>query len=80
MISEYLYVNQISTKKSPFWPDYQKDVLVCFMVTQGKTPRKPTDEECDGVPMSEELWSLAQDCWEIEAEQRPTIDSVLGRL
>jgi hypothetical protein len=80
MVSEYMSFNQISTKKSPFYPDITTEELVRDMVERGETPRKPTDEECSGVPMSEELWSLAEDCWITDAKQRPTIDNVLERL
>jgi hypothetical protein len=73
------YACQISTKHSPFYPDVRQDGLIRDTVERGVSPRKPRDEECEGLPMSEELWSLAEDCW-VEAQLRPTISSVLERL
>jgi hypothetical protein len=70
--------HQISTKKSPFHPTNEN--LIRDMVETGVEPNKPTATECEGVPMSEELWSLARDCWKMDAKQRPTIGSVLERL
>jgi hypothetical protein len=70
--------HQISTKKSPFHPTHEN--LIRDMVETGVEPNKPTDKDCEGVPMSEELWSLARDCWKMDAKQRPTIGSVLERL
>jgi hypothetical protein len=80
MVSEYMSFNQISTKKSPFYPDITTEELVRDMVERGETPRKPTDEECDGAPILEDLWSLANDCWKMEAKQRPSMGRVLERL
>jgi hypothetical protein len=80
MVSEYMSFNQISTKKSPFYPDITNEELVADMVEQGETPRKPTDQECDGAPISEDLWSLANDCWKKEAQKRPSMENVLERL
>jgi hypothetical protein len=80
MVSEHMSFNQISTKKSPFYPDITTEELVRDMVERGETPRKPRDEECDGAPISEDLWSLANDCWKMEAKQRPSMGRVLERL
>jgi hypothetical protein len=78
MVSEHTSFNQISIKKSPFHPIHEN--LIWDMVESGVEPNRPTETECEGVPMTEELWSLARDCWKMDAKQRPTIGSVLERL
>jgi hypothetical protein len=65
-------------KQRPFFP--RSDLAVTLHIIKGETPKRPTQEECDGVPMSDDLWSLAVDCWAMNPKERPTIDNVLQRL
>jgi hypothetical protein len=72
-------MHQISTKARPLFPDVRESV-VFFRTIMGLIPTRPTQEECDGVLMSDDLWSLAVDCWAMDPKERPTIDNVLERL
>jgi hypothetical protein len=72
-------MHQISTKAHPLFPDVRESV-VFFRTIKGLIPTRPTQEECDGVLMSDDLWSLAVDCWAMYPKERPTIDNVLERL
>jgi hypothetical protein len=56
------------------------EMNVCLRVAMGEQPSRPQPNECDGVPMSDQLWNLAQDCWKSETEARPTAAEVLKRL
>ena len=56
------------------------DTAVLFHVAGGGRPLKPTDEECNGENVPSELWEVAEQCWCLDPQARPTMDSIHGHL
>jgi hypothetical protein len=55
-------------------------MAVLFVIMRGAKPPRPTTDDCHGYAMSEELWLLADDCWEPNPEDRPEMTNITGRL
>jgi hypothetical protein len=69
---------QICTRKVPF--HYKQEMTIPFLVLSGKHPMRPSEEDCGGHAMPDELWEMAQECWSMKPEDRPSIESLVRRL
>jgi hypothetical protein len=49
-------------------------------VMNDEKPDRPSEQDCDGYPMSNGLWKLAHDCWEMIPADRPRIGELLEKL
>ena len=70
------YPRWIFTGKIPF-PN-SADLIVPFLVTEGRRPSKPT--EASRLGLSSDVWRLVQDCWKQRRKKRPEIQYVTRRL
>lgn len=55
------------------------DAGVILSVIAGKRPQRPDDDALI-EPISDELWSVIEECWAHEAEKRPEMSSVVKKL
>jgi hypothetical protein len=55
-------------------------MAVLFLIMRGSQPPRPTEADCYGHVMPEELWGLANDCWEASPGDRPEMADIIGRL
>jgi serine/threonine protein kinase len=69
---------QVCTQRAPFHG--VSDYTVVFKLMKGEKPDRPSEQDCAGYPMSDDLWQLANDCWEALPGGRPKIFEVLERL
>ncbi|GLB42831.1 putative protein with domain-containing protein [Lyophyllum shimeji] len=53
-----------------------RDQAVVLKVTKGERPGRPSAES----GLTDEIWSLMQDCWETTPAKRPTVDQVIEWL
>lgn len=64
------------THKQPF--SHLSDFAVIVAVAlKGELPKRPTEEQCQGVQMDDDLWTLLLQCWDREPSRRPSMSEVL---
>ncbi|KAJ7666759.1 kinase-like domain-containing protein [Mycena polygramma] len=68
---------EILTGRVPFW-ELPNDMNVMFRVTEGKRPSRPLPDS--GTQISDTFWELLQNCWDKDAELRPTAAQIVKRL
>jgi hypothetical protein len=73
----YLYSREILTGKVPLY-ELSNDLIVMFKVVEGQRPSRSIS--CSGTTGLDSLWELLLQCWEGEAEKRPTAPQVVERL
>lgn len=77
---------QIFTGCTPFWeiaqgPQYCTAHRIATEVVLGRRPLKPTpgtDPYCR-YGLTDDIWSMMQDCWAPEVRLRPTVHDLLER-
>ncbi|KAG6905644.1 hypothetical protein DXG01_001452 [Tephrocybe rancida] len=71
---------EIFTGRVPLYEVH--DAAIAFRVTSGQHPRKPTKPgpAWDERGLTEGLWSLMADCWEMNVNERPTVGEIIERL
>ncbi|KAF7377557.1 Protein kinase domain-containing protein [Mycena sanguinolenta] len=69
---------EILTGQVPFH-ELQNDMAVIVKVTGGYRPSRPTSSS-SGTSMLDNLWQLLRNCWEGEADKRPTASEAVKRL
>jgi hypothetical protein len=70
---------QICTKRAPF--HYVRvEMAIPPRVLSGEHPKRPTDEDCGGHAMPEDLWETALECWSMEPKDRPSTKILLEWL
>ncbi|KAJ6454251.1 kinase-like domain-containing protein [Mycena vitilis] len=68
---------EILTGKVPFY-ELPNDMNVMFRVAEGKRPSRPLPGS--GTQITDTLWELMQNCWDKDAESRPTSSQIVERL
>jgi hypothetical protein len=58
---------------------------VIIKVTAGERPSRPITcdpwtIQCETLGLDDEIWSIVEDCWQVDPEQRPTAKEVINRL
>jgi hypothetical protein len=66
---------QISTGKQPFHG--VKEFGVLQLVSEGKRPSRPTEDDCLGPYVDDAFWELITMCWKRDPEKRPSMQQVL---
>jgi hypothetical protein len=56
------------------------DMAVLLYVAGGGHPSEPTADECGGLPIPRQIWTIARNCWGRVPEERPTTDDILSQL
>ncbi|KAJ7677218.1 kinase-like domain-containing protein, partial [Mycena rosella] len=68
---------EILERKPPFH-DIRNDAAVMFKVLGGSRPPRPAS--CSGTTVLDGLWGLILDCWQENADARPTAAHIVERL
>jgi hypothetical protein len=69
---------QIFTRLVPFY--YKAEKAIPFLVTRGKLPKRPSEDDCGGHPMPDHLWDMALECWSMQPNNRPNMQALLETL
>ena len=72
-----LSLSQILSGKIPFH-QYQPVPLAIAVTYRHERPPKEPQESPDGVSYAE-YWEIAEDCWAVEARNRPTMASTVSK-
>ncbi|KAJ7768193.1 kinase-like domain-containing protein, partial [Mycena metata] len=75
-LSDTNAITQILTGEVPI--NSFPDMALMFEFREGKHPPRPT--ECSGTKVLDNLWQLMEDCWNVNAELRPTAPQIVERL
>ncbi|KAJ7184990.1 kinase-like domain-containing protein, partial [Mycena filopes] len=67
---------EVLTGNAPFYE--VKERAVMLRILGGARPSRPAS--CTGTSKLDTLWKLLQDCWETEAQKRPTAPAIVKRL
>ncbi|CAE6410691.1 unnamed protein product [Rhizoctonia solani] len=60
---------------------YVKDHRICAEIMAGRTPKREDHPEFDKyAPLPDKTWTLLEKCWNMEPEERPTIQDVVDEL
>ncbi|KAF8996202.1 kinase-like domain-containing protein [Cyathus striatus] len=75
---------ELFTGKVPFY-EISRDAAVTLRISRGEKPSQPDlkSRYPDSVfyrGLTEEIWSIMQDCWRREPAERPNINEALNRL
>ena len=67
---------QVLYGKLPYWgtPNY----AIAVRVLEGHRPQKPKGAESLGL--TDELWAMAEQCWQEKRDQRPEVGEILHCL
>ncbi|ELU42189.1 protein tyrosine kinase domain-containing protein [Rhizoctonia solani AG-1 IA] len=58
-----------------------KDHRICAEIMAGRTPKREDYPEFDKyAPLPDKTWTLLEKCWNMEPEERPTIQDVVDEL
>ncbi|KAJ7713774.1 kinase-like domain-containing protein [Mycena olivaceomarginata] len=68
---------EILTGRIPFH-EFTNEIKVIVEVSAGKQPSRPLS--CSGTTALDILWKLLQNCWDVEAKNRPTAHEIVQRL
>jgi hypothetical protein len=49
-------------------------------IMEGKNPPRPTEAECDEVPITDDLWDLVNQCWDPTPRSRPAMSAIVATL
>jgi hypothetical protein len=71
-------LDQIFTRRLPFHE--LADVTVIVKVMDNVHPARPSQEECFGTILPDDLWHLILSCWDADAMGRPSIGDVIRVL
>jgi hypothetical protein len=71
-------LEQIFTPRLPFHE--LADVTVILKVMDNVHPARPSQEECFGTVLPDDLWHLILSCWGADATGRPHIGEVIRML
>ncbi|KAJ7235054.1 kinase-like domain-containing protein [Mycena rebaudengoi] len=69
---------EVLTGKAPFH-EVQRDVAIILKVIAGERPSRPSGSGTDPLLMNS-LWTLLQNCWAPNAENRPEAPQIVKRL
>ncbi|KAJ7235048.1 kinase-like domain-containing protein [Mycena rebaudengoi] len=69
---------EVLTGKAPFY-EIQRDVAIIFKVVAGERPSRPPGSGADPLLMNS-LWTLLEECWADNAENRPEAPQIVKRL
>ncbi|KAJ7235050.1 kinase-like domain-containing protein, partial [Mycena rebaudengoi] len=72
------YLHQVLTGNAPFY-EVQRDVAIILKVIAGERPSRPSGSGADPLLMNS-LWTLLQNCWADNAENRPEATQIVKRL
>jgi hypothetical protein len=81
-VSSHMFIYilpQICTQRHPFH-DIPNDIAVIMQVMAGKNPHRPTGTECNGLSLSDHLWTIVAQCWEALPEDRPDMRRIVTAL
>ncbi|KAF8174662.1 kinase-like domain-containing protein, partial [Mycena galopus ATCC 62051] len=79
-IADFGLSSIILTGRVPFY-ELPNDMAVMFSVVAGECPSRPPPVWTGLLaPMLDSLWELLQNCWDGQAENRPTAHQVVQRL
>lgn len=70
---------QVYTGQVPWGADVE-DSNVRFAVLHKALPDRPTEEQCGGKAVVDEVWALLESCWETEPSERPSMTEVVKTL
>jgi hypothetical protein len=71
-----IFYLQLATGQVPFYGSPNQNVLT--MVTSGKRPQRPRRFNAPGITSA--VWTVADKCWNQEAEERPDVRIVVDAL
>lgn len=69
---------QIFTEKAPFSDLREPEVMFKVVFSDARPPRPP--EPAGNRGLSDEVWSLMQDCWAVRPNERPNMTTVVARV
>ncbi|KXN81954.1 Mitogen-activated protein kinase kinase kinase 1, partial [Leucoagaricus sp. SymC.cos] len=70
-------MHEIFTGRIPYY-ETRQNFRVAHQVVEGIKPRKPDLQKTRGL--TESIWSLMQDCWELNPDKRPTVKQITNML
>jgi len=70
---------ELTTAQKPF-SEIKNDWEVGSIVRDGRIPQRPTSEDAIARGLGDEVWALAEGCWQLDPALRPTADKVVQRL
>ncbi|KAJ7267294.1 hypothetical protein C8J57DRAFT_363158 [Mycena rebaudengoi] len=70
---------EVLTGKAPFY-EIQRDVAIIMKVIAGERPSRPISGSGADPLLMNSLWTLLQDCWAPNAENRPQATQIVQRL
>ncbi|KAJ7235046.1 kinase-like domain-containing protein [Mycena rebaudengoi] len=70
---------EVLTGKAPFY-EVQRDVAIIMKVIAGERPLRPVSDSGAESTLMNSLWTLLEDCWAPNAENRPEATQFVKRL
>ncbi|KDQ16917.1 hypothetical protein BOTBODRAFT_186127 [Botryobasidium botryosum FD-172 SS1] len=70
---------ELTTGQKPF-PEIKNEFIVMLKVWRGDHPQRPRGDDVIARGLNDEVWKLAQDCWQKNPRSRPTATEAVQRL
>jgi hypothetical protein len=70
---------ELFTRQHPY-PEYRRDIQVLHVVLSGQQPERPVDNKVGSEWVSDAVWELMENCWEMVPAKRPDMAEVRDRV